>query len=194
MGRGGQEIRKLCAIYCKMSWTVLLSNDFVISFISIDDCTRYSIWKVLWFLLPMLPFPVILVYCLFCFLKWKTLVLLLHFLGKGIEIISMTVLFKSQDNVNECLCQSIENHFCMVSSFFSLQMQYLSICRTKLCACYIITSSGGIIRTNVIYSILVSLTSDPSPLTAYPWQPLMCVKSGCAYWSHLWQLAEGCLT
>lgn len=192
MVRGNKEA--LCAICCKMSWTVLFSNDFVSPFISIDDWTRYTLWKVIWVILPILPFPVILVYCLFCFLKWKTLVLLLHFLEKGIEIISITVLFKSQDNVNKCLCQSTENNFSIVSSLFSLQMQHLWVCRTKLCACHIITSSEGIVRTNVIYSILVSLTSDPSPLTVYPWQPLMCVKSGCAYWSHLWQLAKGWLT
>lgn len=52
-----------------------------------------------------------------------------------------------------------------------------------LTMCHIMTSSGGIIRTNAIYSILVSLTPDPGPLAAYPWQP--CVKSGCAHWSHL---------
>lgn len=43
--------------------------------------------------------------------------------------------------------------------------------QTWLCASHIITSSGGIIQTNAICSILVSLTPDPSPSAAYPWQP-----------------------
>lgn len=48
------------------------------------------------------------------------------------------------------------------------------------------SSSGGIIQRNVIYSVLVSLTSDRNPLTRLPWQPWKRIESD----SVLWQLAE----
>lgn len=59
---------------------------------------------------------------------------------------------------------------------------YLSVALTLG---HIITGSGGIIQTNAIYSILVSLTPDPGPSAASPWQPSPCARAGCAHWSHL---------
>ena len=74
---------------------------------------------------------------------------------------------------------------CLSAHLHEEYFKDLSMCRIR-------TSSGGIIQTNAIYSILVSLTPDPGPWAAYPWQP--CVKSGCAHCSHLRQLAKGCTT